>query len=206
MSAKLLCCMLLLTAISQPQKPASETSPPAFGLHNSAFAVRLLSPISTRTAHEGDVFTASVDEPVQFASAIMEGRITRMKKPEKGAHKGKAEIQFQFETLTFNGQTEKIKAEMTGLKNSQGQEKVDEEGHVIGVTSNKKRMIGAVLGSALGAAAGAAAGGGRGAAVGAAVGLGAGLVIAMKMTSSASEIEFKPGSLFYLSVSDLNKR
>lgn len=77
-------------------------------------------------------------------------------------------IQFQFETFTFNRQTARIKAELTGLKNSQGKEKVDEEGHVMGVTSNKKRLAGAILGSALGAAVGAAPGGGRGAAVGAA--------------------------------------
>jgi hypothetical protein len=136
----------------------------------------------------------------------MEGRITRIKKTEKGTGKGKAELQFQFETLTFNRQTASIKAELTGLKNSQGKETVDDEGHVIGVTSNKKRLAGAILGSALGAAVGTAAGGGRGAAVGAAAGLGLGLAIAMKMTTAASEIEFKPGSVFTLTVSDSSKR
>lgn len=206
MNGKLLCFILFLTAIGHAQKPASANAQVDFELHDAVFVVRMLSPISTRTGHEGDIFAASVDEPRRFLGAIMEGRITRIKKTKKGTGKGKAELQFQFETLTFNRQTARIKAELTGIKNSQGKEKVDEEGHIIGVTSNKKRLAGAILGSGLGAAVGAAAGGGRGAAVGATVGLGLGLVIAMKMTTAASEIEFKPGSLFTLTVSDSNKK
>lgn len=202
MNARVLCFVLLFTAVGYAQKADSGKAQISFGLHNSVFVVRLLSPISTRTVHEGDVFTAAVDEPRQFLGAVMEGRVTRIKKPEKGTGKGKAELQFQFETLTFNRQTAQIKAELTSVKNSQGKEKVDEEGHVIGVTSNKKRLAGALIVSAIGVAIGASAGGGRGAAAGASAGLGLGLVIAMKITTAASEIEFKPGSAFTLTVSD----
>ena len=195
-------CLGIGLAQNQPQNP-----PPGLGLHDNAFVVKLLSPLSTKTAVEGDVFTASVEEPKQFLGAVMEGRITKLKKPEKGVGKGKAEIQFQFETITFNGQTVAVKAELKDVKNSQGQSKVDEEGHVIGVSSNKKRLLSAVLGAGTGALLGAAAGGGRGAAIGAAAGAAAGLVVGLKMTTAASDIEFKPGSLFTLSVSDAgNKR
>jgi len=205
-NAKLLCFVLLLAAMASGQNTSSGNTEVGFGLHDSVFVVRLLSPISTRTAHVGDLFIATVDEPRQFLGAVLEGRVTRIKKTEKGTGKGKAEIQFQFETLTFNNQTALIKAELTGVKNSQGKEKVDDEGHVVGVTSNKKRLIGALLGSALGAAVGTAAGGARGGAIGATAGLGLGLVIALKMTTAASEIEFKPNSVFTLTVSDSSNR
>lgn len=182
------------------------TSTPEFGLHNTTVVVKLLSPLSTKTAREGDVFTTTVLEPKQLAGAMVMGRITRMKKPAKGTGKGKAEVQFQFESITMNDRSESIKAELTDVKNSEGKEKVDEEGHVIGVSSHKKRIASVLLGAAAGAGIGAAAGGGKGAAAGAAIGGAAGLFIGLKMTTAASDIEFKPGSMFTLIISDAGNK
>src|SRR5689334_8070527 len=110
--------------------------PAAFGLQKTAFVVKLLSPLSTKNAEENYTFTASVQEPAQYEGGIMEGRVTKVKKPRAGKGKGAAELQFQFETLTFNGQMDHIEAELTDVKNSTGAQGVDEEGHVIGKTSN----------------------------------------------------------------------
>jgi hypothetical protein len=177
-----------------------------FGLHDTTFVVRLLSPLSTRTAREGDTFTASVEEPSQYQGAAMEGRITRLKRPRKGVGKGKAEVQFRFERLTINGRTATITADLKDVKNSQGLNGVDEEGRAIGVASNKKRILSTLVLGGIGAGIGAAAGGAQGAAVGGAAGAAAGLLIGLKMTTTGSDIEFRPGSVFTLSVSDAGRR
>jgi hypothetical protein len=198
---RLIYALMIFTGTIWAQNPQNQTPAlPAVELHNTACVVRLLSPLSTRTAREGDLFTAMMEEPKELQGAIVEGRITKLKKPEKGTNKGKAELQFQFETLTWQNQTKKIQAELTDVKNSEGKSKVDEEGHVIGVSSHKKRVLGALLGAAAGAAMGAAAGGSKGAAIGAAAGGAAGFFLALKMTTSASDIEFKPGATFNLNV------
>jgi hypothetical protein len=166
----------------------------------------LLSPLSTKNGREGDTFTATVEEPSQYQGGLMEGRITKLKKPKKGVAKGKAEVQFQFDTLTFSGQTVRIAADLRDVMNSQGVRDVDEEGNVISRTSNRKRIGATIAGGVIGGIIGGLLGGGRGAATGAAAGAAAGLVIGLTMTTSASDIEFRPGSLFTLSVSDSTGR
>jgi len=193
------------TAASFAQAPA-ENPGPTFNLHNTPFVVRLLSPLSTKNAQVGYAFTASVDQPSQFQGGMMEGRITQLKRPKKGVGKGKSEMVFQFDRLTYNGQTALVKADLKDVKNSQGVRKVDEEGRAIGVTSNKKRVLTTLAGGAIGAGIGALAGGANGAAAGGAAGAAAGLAIGLKMTTAASDIEFKPGSTFTLSVSDAGRR
>jgi hypothetical protein len=195
-----ICCGMTLI------QGAAQDNTVRFGLQNVPFVVRLLSPLSTRNGSEGDAFTASVDDPAQFRGGIMEGHITKLKRPKNGVGKGKAEMQFEFERLAFNNQTALIRAELKDVANSQGARKVDEEGHVIGVTSNKKRALSVLITSAAGAAIGAAAGGATGAVAGAAAGAAAGLFIGLKMTTTGTNIEFRPGSLFILSVSDATSR
>jgi hypothetical protein len=162
---------------------------------------KLLAPISTKTSSVGDRFTAEVQDPEQFSGAILEGRITKLKAPARGLGKGKPAISFQFDTITFKGETNPVSADLTAVSNSKGVKDVDEEGEVVGKTSNAKRAKFAALGALAGAALGAAAGGGTGAAEGAALGAGAGLLIAVSMTAAGSDVEFYPGSLFTLQVS-----
>ena len=175
---------------------------PGFGLNGATFVVNLLSPLSTRTANQGDTFTAVVEVPSQFQGGVVEGQITKLKRPKKGVGKGKAEVQFHFNTLTFNNQIAPIAANLVEAENSQGVKNIDEEGHTIGVTSNRKRAVATLLGAGIGAGIGAAAGGAQGAAIGAAAGGGAGLVIGLTMTATGSDVEFRPGSRFTLTVSD----
>lgn len=178
----------------------------ALGIKNVTFVVRLLSPLSTKTARQGDAFTAAIEEPAQFQGGMMEGHITKMHRPQKGVGKGKAEMQFQFERLIYNNRASVVKADLKQVQNSQGARKVDEEGRVIGMTSNKKRLLSTVLLGSAGVAIGAAAGGASGAAAGGAAGVAAGLLIGLKLTTTGADIEFRPGSTFTLSVSDARRR
>jgi len=195
-------CMLLIAVIAM-WTGVVWAQAPAFGLNNTTFVVRLLSPLNTKTARVGDTFTASVEEPSQFQGGVMQGSITKLKRPKRGGGKGKAaEVRFQFETLTFNNSTEKISADLTEVKNSKGVSNVDEEGQAIGVSSKKKAIGAGVAGGVLGGVLGGLRGGASGAAEGAAIGTAAGLAIGLTMTTQASDIEFQPGSLFTLTVSD----
>jgi len=107
-----------------------------------------------------------------------------------------------FDSLSFGGRTLSVAAVLEDVSNSKGVKNVDEEGRVIGKTSNKKR-VGSVIGGALtGALIGAMSAGGVGAAVGAGAGAGAGLAVGLTMTTTGSQIEFRPGSIFTLKISD----
>jgi hypothetical protein len=172
------------------------------GLKHATFVVKLTAPISTNTSSPGDTFAALVEAPSEYQGAVFVGRITKLKKPKKGVGKGKAEISFQFEALTARGNTYPVTADLTDVANSKGVRSVDEEGQVVGRTSNKKRVGAAAAGAGLGVLIGALAGGAKGAATGGAVGLAAGIAVGLKMTTTGSQLEFLPGSHFTLDVSD----
>ena len=191
------------TTLSAQTPPEPQTQ--ALGLQHVNFVAKLLSPISTKTSNQGDMFTAIVEEPPPYQGAVLEGTITKLKKPKKGTGKGKAEIAFEFDTLTFNSRSGPVTADLKEVQNSKGAKAVDEEGRVIGKTSNKKRVLASLAGGALGAGIGALAGGVQGAAKGGAIGLAAGLALGLKMTTAGSDLEFMPGSHFTLDVSDRSR-
>jgi len=198
--------LFALESVGAQQSAQTQSEPEGFGLQNASFVVRLLSPISTKTSSEGDMFTALVEQPAEYQGAVFEGKITRLKKPKKGVGKGKAEIVFQFESVTFRGKTVPVTADLKDVVNSKGVKGVDEEGQVIGRTSNKKRIGAALAASGIGALLGGLAGGAKGAATGAAIGAGVGVAIGLTMTTTGAELEFLPGSLFTLEVSDRTRK
>lgn len=198
------CVAALLTTQSSvaqtgPSKPPSR----ALGLKNTEMSVKLMSPISTKSSKPGDTFSAQVLTPDMYAGATIEGRIGSIKTAK---NRTKAEISFQFETLTFQNAAHRIQADLKEVANSQGVKDVDEEGHAIGKSSKKKALESALIGSAVGGILGGAMGGGKGAAIGAGAGAGAGLLFAIKFTTSGSQMEFVPGSTFTLDVSDRAQR
>src|SRR2546426_3806815 len=125
--------MLLSMALVAFQTP-SQTQPTVLGSQNVLLTVKLLSPISTVTSNNDDKFTALVEAPPAYEGAILQGKITSVKKPKKGVAKGKPEIAFQFESITFNEKTAAITADLKEVVNSKGVKGVDEEGQVIGTT------------------------------------------------------------------------
>jgi hypothetical protein len=177
-----------------------------FGIHNAIFTIRLLSPISTKTARAGDTFTAQVETPTNFENGIIEGRVVSLKKPPGGFGAGKAEVQLEFDTLSVEGRTESITADLRDVANSTGVKSVDDEGHVIGRSSGRKRLAGAAGGAAAGALIGVLRGGTAGGILGAAAGGLVGYLITAKLTAESSAIEFRPGSVFTLTVSDGKSR
>src|ERR1035438_1094998 len=100
-------CLLLIAGVaailSAQTPPVSQ--PQALGLQHVSFVAKLLSPISTKTSNQGDMFTAIVEDPSQCQGAVLEGKITKLKKPKKGTGKGKAEIGFECDTITFNSKS-----------------------------------------------------------------------------------------------------
>ncbi|WP_263352912.1 hypothetical protein [Acidicapsa acidisoli] len=188
-------------AVAQNTQQPRVGSP--LGLKDFEMTVRLLSPISTKTSHKGDKFSAQVLTPNGFRNAVIEGHINSVK---RAAKQDKAEISFAFETITLSGVAHFIRADLKEVSNSSGVKNVDEEGRAIGKSSKKKAIESAAVASAAGGILGAVLGGGRGAAIGSTTGAVAGLLFAIKFTTSGSDMEFAPGSQFVLDVSDRQQR
>ena len=110
-------------------------------------------------------------EPAEYQGAILEGRVTRVKRP--GRVKGVAELQLSFSQIRMpDNRSGNIAAELVEVMNTgRGDEgEVDREGGVRGKDSTKDDIskVGAATG--IGAIIGAITGGGHGAAIGAAIG------------------------------------
>lgn len=145
--------------------------------------VEMESSLSTDASQRGDRFQARVIEPVAYQGAIIEGRVTRVKRP--GRVKGVAELQLSFEQIRMpDNRSSSIGAEVVEVvptgRSDEGE--VDSEGGVRGRDSTKDDIskVGAATG--IGAIIGAIAGGGKGAAIGAAIGgsIGAGGVLSQR--------------------------
>jgi hypothetical protein len=158
------------------------------------FRVKLMSPISTETSRKGDRINAQVISPDAYRGDIMEGAIQESKSGAKV--KGKAVLNFSFQTLQHAGQTMPVQASVKSMINSRGQQNVDEEGRVI----EKKNNLGkAAVGAGAGALIGALAGGAKGAAIGAGAGAAAALVL-IEVGARGANVAFAPGSEFILAV------
>jgi hypothetical protein len=168
-------------------------------IKNEVFVAKLLSPLSASINKKGDKFTLQVTEPPSYEGAIIEAEVSKAKASGKAS--GKSEFLFSFDSLTpKNGKTIPIVADLQEVSNSKGVSQVDDEGHVIGKSATKKKLL-SILGlSAAGALIGSAVGGGTGAATGAAVGAAAGMTIAF--STSGPDIKFAPGSQFKLLINN----
>ena len=145
---------------------------------NIDLTIELLDEITTERNREGDKFTARIISPVELTGAIVEGRITKIKKP--GRIKRRAEVVLTFDRIVLaENRWSNFGAILTEILPSKGDnvKKVDTEGTVQGKSSSKSDAIkvGAATGTGLvvGAVVGGPVGAGVGAAVGAAFGVGA---------------------------------
>jgi len=147
-------------------------SGPLFIPRDSILVVELQSSLSSDSTQIGDRFEARVVEPGEFAGAIVEGRVTCVKRP--GKVKGNAELQLSFESIrTADNRSASMRADVidvVDMGNRDGAGTVDSEGGVKGRDSTRDDVsrVGAATG--IGAVIGAIFGGGKGAAIGAAVG------------------------------------
>lgn len=152
--------------------PSSVQTTPLFIPRDSVLLIQLESSLSTDATQRGDRFQARVLEPREFDGAIVEGRVTRVKRP--GKVKGTAELQLAFESIrTVDNRSASIKGEVievVDMGNRDTAGTVDREGGVKGRDSTRDDIsrVGAATG--IGAVIGAIIGGGQGAAIGAAIG------------------------------------
>jgi len=138
---------------------------------DSILVVELQSSLSSDASQPGDRFQARVVEPHEFAGAIIDGRVTRVKRA--GKVKGTAELQLSFETISMDNHTSGFKAEVIEVVDMGNRDEagtVDSEGGVRGKSSTKDNVTKIGASTGIGAAIGAILGGGKGAAIGAAIG------------------------------------
>lgn len=139
---------------------------------NTVLRVELLTNLSSDTSQRGDRFQARVLEPREYEGAMLDGIITRVKRPGKVS--GRAELQLTFEHIRFpDNRGADFAAQVIEVIDSGGSDEVgdvDEEGGVKGRSSTKDDVAKVGASSGIGAIIGAIAGGGKGAAIGAAIG------------------------------------
>lgn len=156
------------TAAAAPAAPVAPVIP-----KDTELKVRLTSDIDTKTAKDGDKFTATVVDPSAYAEAVVEGHIAAIK--QSGKLKGKTALALTFDTITHkNGASAPLAAQLVKVYGQESAKKVDTEGNVESGDKTKTTTIRTGGGAAAGAVIGGIAGGGKGAAIGAIIGAVAG--------------------------------
>lgn len=149
-------------------------SAPVIIPRDSMLLVELNSSLSTDASQRGDRFQARVLQPGEYQGAIVDGRVTRVKRP--GKVKGVAELQLAFDQIRMpDNRVSNLSAEVVEVVDT-GQEEVgevDPEGGVKGKDSTKDDVAKVGAATGIGAIIGGIVGGGKGAAIGAAIGGGA---------------------------------
>jgi hypothetical protein len=144
---------------------------PVFISRDTELVIELQSSISTDVSQQGDPFQARVTSPNEFAGAVVEGRVSRVKRA--GKVKGSSQLQLSFDTIRMpDGRTSPFNAsvvEILDMGNSDSGT-VDSEGGVKGRSSTKDDVTRVGASAGVGAILGAIFGGGHGAAIGAAIG------------------------------------
>ena len=140
--------------------------------------VELLDDLNTDRNREGDRFTARVVSPAEISGAMVEGRISKIRKP--GRLKRRSEMLLSFDRIVLNeNRWSNFNAILTEVLPVKGDnvKRVDSEGTAVGKSSYKDDgiKVGGATGAGIvtGAIIAGPVGAGVGAAVGAAFGVGA---------------------------------
>jgi hypothetical protein len=155
--------------------------------------------IDTKASQNNDRFKMTVQSPLEFRGAVIEGYITGVGR--SGRVSGSSNVTFNFETITLrDGKTYDFAGFLQSIKDQNGKPvKVDTEGTAKGNSQTKETAKRGGIGAGLGAVIGAIAGGGTGAAVGAIIGgsVGAGSVI----VQGRDDIQLMKGSTITIQAS-----
>lgn len=181
------------TTTSDPVYTGGGTANGFLLANNTAVVATLDTPLSTRTARDGDRFSMTVTSPSQYRGAIIEGNVIGQK---SGVVSGRANMSLTFDTIRLrNGQTYRFAGIVDQVRQPDGDVvTVNNEGSVRDDSQTTKTVTRAGLGAALGAIIGAIAGGGKGAAIGAGVGAGAGA--GTVILQGKDNLELATGSTF----------
>lgn len=130
--------------------------------------------LSTRTARDGQTFTATVRQPSQYEGATINGRVTRVQRG--GRVTGRSELTLSFDNIRMrDGRSYRFAGILESVRLQNGDVvNVDNEGAVREDNQTTKTVQRTAIGTAVGAIIGAIAGGGKGAAIGAILGAGGG--------------------------------
>lgn len=155
--------------------------------------------IDTKVSQNNDRFKMTVQSPLEYRGAVIEGYITGVGR--SGRVSGSSNVTFNFETITLrDGKKYDFAGFLQSIKDQNGKPvKVDTEGTAKGGSQTKETAKRGGIGAGLGAVIGAIAGGGTGAAVGAIIGggVGAGSVI----VQGRDDIQLMKGSTITIQAS-----
>ncbi len=152
----------------------------------------LNSDLSTKTASEGDRFTATVRTPSQYAGATIEGRVTAVDR--SGRLSGRSQLSFDFDTIRLrDGRSYRFAGIVETVRTPNDEVvRVDNEGAVRDSDQTNRTVTRTAIGTAVGAIIGAIAGGGKGAAIGAVIGAGTGA--GSVYVQGRDDLELPPGT------------
>ncbi len=145
-----------------PAQPATVQIPA-----QTSVVVRMIEAIDSKTAKEGQTFTASLDQPIAVNGQTVlpvgtDATVKLVQAKQSGAFTGKTELTVSLWSVTLNGKTIEIDTQnITQASDSRGAKTAKIAGGAAAVGA----VIGAVAGGGKGAAVGAGAGAAGGAAV-----------------------------------------
>jgi hypothetical protein len=130
--------------------------------------------LTTGTVREGDRFTATVRQPLQYEGAVIEGHVSNIQR--SGRVTGRSQLTLNFDNIRFrDGRSYRFAGLLESVRTPQGDTvRIDNEGSIRDNSQTTRTAERAAIGTAVGAIIGAIAGGGKGAAIGAIVGAGGG--------------------------------
>lgn len=148
--------------------------------------------IDTNVSQNNDRFKLTVQSPMEFRGAVIEGYISGVGR--SGRVSGSSNLTFNFESITLrDGKRYDFAGSLQGIKDQYGKDvKVDTEGTAKGDSQTKETAKRGGIGAGVGAIIGAIAGGGKGAVLGAIIGGGAGA--GSVLVGGRDDIELMPGS------------
>ncbi|MEJ7622914.1 MAG: hypothetical protein WKF34_02870 [Pyrinomonadaceae bacterium] len=177
-----------------PPASGSATTNNRFYIPNNTGVVATLNtPISTRTAKDGDVFSMTVTSPSQYRDAVISGTVIGER---SGVVSGRANLQLRFDSIQLrNGERYQFAGIVDQVREADGDVvTVNNEGQIRDSSQTRRTVTRAGIGAALGAIIGAVVGGGSGAAIGAGVGAGAGA--GSVILQGRDNLELESGSTF----------
>jgi hypothetical protein len=155
--------------------------------------------IDTRISQNNDRFRMTVQSPMEYRGAVIEGHVTGVGR--SGRVSGRSNVTFNFDTITLrDGKTYDFAGFLRSIRDQNGKTvNVDSEGVARGSSQTKQTAKRGGAGAGIGAVIGAITGGGVGAAVGAIIGgsVGAGSVI----VQGRDDVQLYKGSMITVQAS-----
>lgn len=171
------------TSVSGGSKVSKNDDDPIVIKKDTELILELENDISTAVSQAGDKFKAKVVSPIELTGMMIEGHVSKIRKPGRLKRKGELLLAFD-RIMVSDARWSNISVILTEVLPVRGDniKKVDSEGTVQGKGVNRSDVITVVTSAGVDAAIGGAMGGPGGAAIGAGVGtvFGVGAVVVVR--------------------------